>query len=185
MRINRLSIHCSKRFLGRENGSISVEAVLVIPILFWAIMAGYTFFDAYRQNASNTKAAHTIGDLVSRETREINSEYIDSMVEMFKLMVANDTDLKIRISLVLYDAANDNHSVNWSAIRGEYVEKLTDDNIGLYKDLLPPMSDQNTLILVETSNTLVPIFRVGLDNIELKNFIFTRPRFANNIKANV
>ena len=174
-----------KRFQGRESGSISVEAVLIAPMLFWAIMAGYTFFEAYRQSASNIKAAHTIGDLISRETREINSVYIDSMEEMFSLMVVNEADLKFRVSLVLYDEATNSHTVNWSAIRGGYTEKLTDANIDQYRDALPPMSDQNTLILVETSNTFVPPFSVGLGNIELDNFIFTRPRFANNIKGNV
>ena len=143
MRIKRFPTLRPKRCLAREDGSISVEAVLIFPILVWTIMAGYTFFEAYRQNASNIKAAHTIGDLISRETREINSAYIDSMEEMFRLMVVNHADLKIRISLVLYDAADKSHSVNWSAIRGGYTEKLTNANIGQYQDALPPMSDQN------------------------------------------
>ncbi|MES0827822.1 TadE/TadG family type IV pilus assembly protein [Ruegeria sp. SCP11] len=185
MMIKRFLTHRPKRFRSREDGSIAVEAILITPMLFWALAAGYTYFDAYRQSASNIKAAHTIGDLISRETREINSAYIDSMEEMFRLMVNNQDDLNIRISLVLYDEAEDSHSVSWSAIRGGYTEKLTPDNIGQYKDALPPMSDQNTLILVETSNTFVPLFKVGLGDIELENFIFTRPRFANNIKGNV
>ncbi|CUJ90580.1 hypothetical protein RUE5091_01001 [Ruegeria denitrificans] len=183
--IKQLLTRRPKQFRAREEGSISLEAVLITPMLVWTIMAGYTFFEAYRQSASNIKAAHTIGDLISRETREINSAYIDSMEEMFGLMVANQADLKIRISLVLYDEATNSHSVNWSAIRGGFTEKLSDADIGQYKDDLPPMSDQNTLILVETSNTFVPLFRVGLANIDLENFIFTRPRFANNIKGNV
>ncbi|WP_170604396.1 TadE/TadG family type IV pilus assembly protein [Ruegeria arenilitoris] len=183
--IKRISTHLLKRFRTREDGVIAVEALLITPILFWTIMAGYTFFEAYRQSAANIKAAHTIGDLISRETREIDNVYIDSMQEMFGLMVVNHADLKFRISVVLYDEASDSHTVNWSAIRGGYVEKLTDDNIVNYRDALPPMSDQNTLILVETSNTFIPPFRVGLDNVELNNFIFTRPRFANNIKGNV
>ncbi|WP_170397597.1 TadE/TadG family type IV pilus assembly protein [Ruegeria arenilitoris] len=183
--IKRLLMRRPNQFRAREDGSIALEAVIITPMLFWTLMAGYTFFEAYRQSASNIKAAHTIGDLISRETREINNTYIDSMEEMFSLMVANQTDLKIRISLVLYDEASNSHSVNWSAIRGGFTEKLTDANIGQYKDALPPISDQNTLILVETSNTFVPFFSVGLGNIELENFIFTRPRFANNIKGNV
>lgn len=183
--MKRVLTYRLKRFATREEGSIALEALIIIPILFWAILAGYTFFEGYRQSASNVKAAYTIGDLVSRETREINSVYIDSMEDMFALMVRNQADMKMRISLVLYDADSNSHTVSWSAIRGGYTEKLTNADMPEYKDLLPPMSDQSTLILVETSNTFVPPFRVGLDNIELKNFVFTRPRFANNIKANV
>ncbi|KUJ80564.1 hypothetical protein AVO45_05830 [Ruegeria marisrubri] len=181
----KLLTHRMKRFAAQEEGSIVLEALIIVPILFWAILAGYTFFEGYRQSASNVKAAYTIGDLISRETRELNSVYMDSMEDMFALMVRNQSNLKMRISLVLYDADTDRHTVSWSAIRGGYTEKLTDADMPEYKDLLPPMSDQGTLILVETSNTFVPPFRVGLDNIELKNFVFTRPRFANNIKANV
>ncbi|MCA0930303.1 TadE/TadG family type IV pilus assembly protein [Ruegeria profundi] len=183
--IKRILTNGLKRFQAKEEGSISLEAVLITPMLFWTILAGYTFFEAYRQSSLNIKATHTIGDIISRETREINSVYIDTMEEMFSLIVTNQSDLKFRVSLVLYDEASDSHTVNWSAIRGGYTEKLTNANILQYRDALPLMSDQNTLILVETSNTFVPPFKVGLGNIELKNFVVARPRFANNIKGNV
>lgn len=183
--IKRLLTRRPKHFRAGEDGSVSLEAVLITPMLFWTIMAGYTYFEAYRQSASNIKAAHTIGDVISREVRVINDAYIDSMEEMFRLMVVNQADLKIRVSLVKYHEDTNSHSVEWSANRGGFTEKLTLADVALIKDALPPMSDQNTLILVETSNTFVPLFRVGLGNIELENFIFTRPRFANNIKGNV
>ncbi len=172
------------RLLGDEEGSYSVEAAIITPILFMAIMAGYTYFDGYRQSASNLKAAYTIGDLISRETRTINDDYIDSMRDLMTLMVTSGDPVDIRVSLVRWDDRRQRHRVLWSAPRG-YPEPLTDANIELYKDELPPMPDNDTLILVETSNHYVPPFKVGIEPVTLENFIFTRPRFTSFIAGNV
>ncbi|MFC3616041.1 TadE/TadG family type IV pilus assembly protein [Lutimaribacter marinistellae] len=172
------------RFRADESGSYSVEAAIVTPMLFMAIMAGYTYFDGYRQSASNLKAAYTIGDLISRETRTINNAYIDSMRDLMTLMVTSGDPVDIRVSLISWDEDNNRHHVLWSAPRG-FPEALTDSNIGLFRDELPPMPDNDTLIVVETSNHYVPPFKVGIDPLRLENFIFTRPRFTSFIAGNV
>jgi hypothetical protein len=43
------------------------------------------------------------------------------------------------------------------------------------------MPDNERVILVETTNTFVPLLKVGLSNIELENFVFTRPRFTSQL----
>ena len=52
----------AKAFIDDQSGNITVEFVLAMPILFWAFMACYVFFDGYRQSAANLKAAYTISD---------------------------------------------------------------------------------------------------------------------------
>lgn len=172
------------RFARDEEGSIAVESLLMIPMLFWAVVAGYTFFDGYRQSAANLKAAYTIGDLISRETQEINDTYIDSMQDLMTLMVASGSEVDMRISLIRFDEEDNRHYVNWSAIRG-FTKEWTDENITSLSDQLPPMPDADTLILIETSNEYIPAFDMGLDIDKLENFIFTRPRFTNEIAGNV
>ncbi|MCE8546587.1 hypothetical protein KBY25_12225 [Ruegeria pomeroyi] len=171
-------------FRRNEEGSVAVEALLTVPILFWTIMIGYTYFDGYREAASNVKAAYTIGDLISRETRTIDDAYIDSMVELFERMVQDTDSLQVRISLLRYERRRDRHRVRWSANRG-FPERLSNANVGSISSRLPPMSDQDTLILVETRNVYRSPFRVGLDDTDMETFIFTRPRFTNEIAGSV
>ena len=43
---------------------------------------------------------------------------------------------------------------------------------------LPKMADGETLILVETKSVYNPPLNVGLGDLDIETFIFTRPRFA-------
>lgn len=169
-----------RRFRDDVRGSISVEFVIIVPVLFWALMAVYSYFDGYRQSATNLKAANTIADLISRETAAVNDGYIDSMFSLMELMVGTDGNLSMRITLVRWDAEDGRYYVSWSKVRNRETA-LSDGNISEIETLLPVMSDDDYVILVETENTFVPIFNVGLDDIALKNFVFSRPRFAPQV----
>jgi len=170
-----------KAFWSDTRGSVTVEFVLAMPFIFWSFMATYVYFDGYQQSASNLKAAYTISDLISRETSDINDEYIDSMVELFELMTHTPTVSTMRITVIRWDDPDQRYYVNWSANRG-FPEDLTDATVSDLASRLPNMPDNEIVILVETNNTFVPLFRIGLDNIDLQNFVFTRPRFVDQVK---
>lgn len=160
-----------------QSGSITIEFVLVMPILFWSFMAGYVFFDGYRQSAINVKAAYTISDLLSRETAAITPAYIDSMYELHRLLVRATSPTTLRISVVRWSETDDRYYRDWSAARGG-IDPLTDADMADIEDRLPTMPNAERVILVETTNTFVPLFNVGMENKSLNNFVFTRPRFA-------
>ena len=171
-----------KRFAQDNSGSITVEFVLAMPILFWSFMAAYVFFDGYRQSAVNLKAAYTISDLVSRETSFIDDDYIDSMLNLLQLMTdaSSSGDVTMRISVIRWDQEDDRYYLDWSANRG-FSEELTNANLNDLKDRLPTMPDNERVILVETNNVFVPLFNIGMDDINLSNFVFTRPRFVSQV----
>ncbi|MEX0279552.1 MAG: TadE/TadG family type IV pilus assembly protein [Arenibacterium sp.] len=169
-----------KTFAEDTSGNVTVEFVLAMPILFWTFMASYVFFDGYRQSANNLKAAYTISDLISRETATINDAYIDSMLELLTLMTRTPSEVDLRISVIRWDAADDRYYLDWSENRG-FPAELTNANIADIEDKLPVMPNNERVILVETNNVFVPLFKVGLDDINLENFVFTRPRFVSNV----
>ena len=169
-----------KSFAADCSGNVTVEFVMAMPILFWCFMAGYVFFDGYRQSALNLKAAYTISDLVSRETEGINDAYVDSMVEVLKLMTRSSSQVNLRLSVIRWDEADDRYYLDWSANRG-YLTELTDANVENIEEKLPVMPDNERVILVETRNVFQPMFNVGLDDIDLDNFVFTRPRFVSQL----
>lgn len=161
-------------------GNVTIEFVLAMPILFWTFMAGYVFFDGFRQSAQNLKAAYTISDLLSRELHPINNEYIDSMQNLMTMMTRATSQVNLRVSVLRWDEADDRFYVDWSADRG-MGDELNDGTVSTFESRLPVMPDNERIILVETNNVFVPLYNVGLDNIDLDNFIFTRPRFAPKI----
>lgn len=177
-------------FSRNERGLMTVDAVIIFPMLVWTITGAFTFFDGFRQSASNLKAAYTVGDLISRETQQITDTYIESLHELMQRMVNNTSELKLRVSLIVFDEDDDRHYVRWSTQCG-YSAIWTDANIQNMRDHLPPMPNQDTLIIVETSNDYEPVFEtilsdgwVSRDKV-FTNFVFTRPRFTNEIAANV
>lgn len=169
-----------QHFLSDTSGNITIEFCLAMPILFWSFMASYVFFDGYRQSAVNLKAAYTVSDLISRETEAINDNYIDSMVRLMELMTRTPSDVDLRVSVIRWDAKDDRYYLDWSANRG-FQNALTNANISDIEERLPVMPDNERVILVETNNVFVPLFNVGLDDINLANFVFTRPRFVSQV----
>lgn len=169
-----------RHFFHTTDGAVSVEFVLAMPILFWAFAACFVFFDGYRQSAINLKATYTISDMISRETAGIDDNYIDSLQKLMTLMTRSGSAAALRITVVRWNKDTQKYYVDWSTTRG-YPSVLTDTHVTGMKDRLPTMADEERVILVETSNTFTPTFRVGVDEKQLTNFVFTRPRFAPQI----
>jgi len=169
------------RFARGSQGSVSVEFVLIMPLLFWAYMASYVFFDGFRQSTIDLKAAYTIGDLVSRETEAITPAYVDSMYSLLGVLTRSSSPTTLRLSVVRWDQADNRYYVDWSQARGTGVLPMDNTSVLDVADKLPYMPDNERVILVETTNSFVPLFNVGLANISLDNFVFTRPRFAPQV----
>lgn len=171
----------ARRFRAENEGLITVEFVIYMPFLLISFAAMYTFFDAFRQDNINLKASYTVSDLISRETNYINNDYLDSMYTLFGMLVRYDTDLSMRVSVVRWDEGDSRYYVDWSKVRGDDFVEWTDGTIQQAEANLPTMPDQERVIIVETRSQLYPAFNVGLSDLQIDNFVFTRPRFAPQI----
>ncbi len=174
-----------KRVAKNEDGIMTVEALIVLPLLFWSIWASYNFFDGYRQSARNLKATYALADIISRERSTVNSAYIDTLYDVARTMVAQRSDMSMRVTFVRFDEPDDAHYVLWSCVRGDDAVKLTDASVGQIKDQLPLMPDNGKMILVETNNTYRRPFKFlwGSDELLMENFVFTHPRVYDNINS--
>ena len=174
-----------RRFTRSEEGSISVEAMLILPILVWCYLGTFVFFDAFRSQSANLKAAYTIGDTLSRETKYITPAYMDSLSALQKFLVDEDNGLaRLRVSVFRFQASDNTYRVNWSRTRGGGVQ-LTDTLLANLRSNLPRMPNAEIAILVETWVGYHPTYSVGLQDFNFTDLVVTRPRFAGQLCANI
>lgn len=163
-----------------DAGSVSVEFIIMMPLLFWAFMAAHVFFEGYKLSTTNLKAAYTISDVLSRETNVVDDEYIDTLVELTKFLTRPDNEIDIRVTLVRWDEDDNRYYVDWSENRG-FDYAISNETIFNFTNSLPVLYDGDRVIMMETRGLYRPDFKVGIGEQELYNIVVTRPRFAPQI----
>ena len=106
-----------KRSVRDERGSISVEAILMFPMLAWAFMAMFVFFEGLRESNITLKATYTVADLLSREADPDDPLTEDDLVGMnaiYAWLTRSTEPVQLRVSVVRYDAASNSHIRIWS-----------------------------------------------------------------------
>lgn len=172
---------CLGRFARREDGSIAIELVIIIPALFWAYLAMFATFDAYRAHSLNQKASYTISDTISRERDSIDGALISGLRTMHAYLMNTPLDnVSLRITLVSYDAANDSFALDWSHGAGVYPALINQD-VANWHDRMPIMANGERLIVLESWVDYSPPFDTGLSDREIKSFVFTKPRYAGHL----
>ncbi|WP_299928997.1 hypothetical protein [uncultured Pelagimonas sp.] len=170
-----------RRFSDDTQGYITIEAMIVLPVLLWLFGAGWVYFDAFRQQSVSQKANYVIGDMISRETDPISGTYVTNARKLLRELTkgsGNESDL--RVTVVQYDANAASWSVVWSKKRGNQ-SVLNNGSLTAYADKLPVASGGDQLIMVETWDLHEPIFDVGLSDFEIHTYSFTRPRYAPQV----
>ncbi|TYB87663.1 TadE/TadG family type IV pilus assembly protein [Oceaniovalibus sp. ACAM 378] len=163
-----------------RDGSYSIEAILVLPMLAWAILAMFSYFDGLRLANANIKAAHTISDVLSRESSPINDAYIDGTYRLMTFLINRGYDSALRVSVYRYDGDDQQFEVMWSETRGTsgQMNAATPEQ---NRARLPITADGDTIIVVETWMDYRSAFVMGLKDTTLFNFVVTSPRFAPQV----
>lgn len=162
------------RFGHETRASLSIEAAMMIPLITWIMVTTFTYFDTFRADSTNVKAAYTVGDMLSRETEPVNATYIEGLNTMFAYMVFAKEGSWIRVSNVAYDGVENKLVLNWTHATGGHADATLDQ----LAPQIPMMSAGDTVIVVETFMPFTPAFNIGLDPMTFRNVVVTRPRFA-------
>lgn len=171
-----------RSLLRREDGTITVEMLLFFPMLVWAFVGTFVFFDAYRSQATNVRSAYTLGDALSRETEYITPKYMDSMAELQTFLNQTDEESSLRITVIKYDANQNEHEVVWSEVRGDDgLMQMDQDVLNGMGESIPIMAHQSRFIVVESWVDYMPGFDMGIEPFTLYNLSVTRPRFAGQL----
>jgi hypothetical protein len=159
------------QFRREEGGSVVVEAMLILPILIWCFMAMFVFFDAYRTQGANVKAAYVLGDIISRETEYISPSYMNSLFALQGFLVDTGTNQQLRVTVAEFTGPNHNNGfdVVWSQARGGAVAMTSANLDSQFDDYIPVMSIGDTVIKMRpgtrTSNSVNSLSRVRVSAV--------------------
>ncbi|MCC1491711.1 hypothetical protein J1C49_03730 [Cognatishimia sp. F0-27] len=167
-----------------DRGDVTVEAVILLPLLFLLFAASWVYFDALQQKNVSQKANYTLGDMLSRETVEIDPTYMDNAHGLLRLLTRAqaDDETALRVTVVSYDSGDDAWTVEWSMARGGQAA-MASGGAPEESAALPQAQNGDQLILVETWDSYTPAFNVGLTPQEFATYSFTRPRYAPQLAA--
>lgn len=172
-----------RRFRTETAGTMTVEFALVASTMLWAYAGSFVYFDAFRISNVNQKAAYTIADLISRQTRELDPAYLNGMNKLFDYLNARQMDSHIRVSSIGWDQQNNRFKINWSyATKSFPAQTTTTINLEAYR--LPNLALGDTEILVETWTAYTPPFGSAVPAQTLYQFIVARPRLAPQVVFN-
>lgn len=162
-------------------GSMMVEAVVSLPLLFWVLAATFEFFEVHRYKSVREKATFTAADVLSRENSAvgITDTYMDNLLVLFNEISNDDSSNQIRVSVIRYNAGDDKYEISWSKTRGSGpLTPLSTPDVETQHATLPILNNGEELVLVESRSNYDPVFEVGLDNFVVRTRIFSAIRFA-------
>jgi len=173
-----------KDFLADTRAGLSVETVIIMPLLWWGYMGMFVLFEGYRSISANNRASYTISDMLSRETNSITPAYLQGLNKMVDILTQSPHRTVLRVSVVSYDEDDDEHELEWSySTPGQ--NKITDGELNSkLVPYLPPMPDAAQVIVVETWMAFVPVLNVGIAPKYFESLTTIRPRFAGQLKFN-
>lgn len=173
-------------FRTREDGVISTEAALIMPMLLFAYLGLFSFYDGFRTQNINVRASYTISDMLTREMDCVDDDYVAGLNDILTVLTQSQYPTILRVTAVTYEEDTDEIEFQWSAAHGGSggIAEHTEATYTTLFDRIPMMADEDMAIIVETWAGYVPIFDVGVEAFYFENLVVTRPRFGQLVKWN-
>jgi len=167
-----------RRFARAERAAVAFETVLMTPILVWAFVGSFVFFDAYRVYNTSVKTTYMVADMLSRQTNMVFGHDIQGLADVSNSIIRGSNEVEMRVSQIAM--INGSYNVDWShGVNG--AARLFNSNLDAIVDRLPDMPNGERVILVETFVDYVAPFDIGLTVARFDNFTLSRPRYAGQV----
>lgn len=146
-----------------EDASLSVEAVIIIPLLLWGFLFTYTVFDVYRAKNISLKANYAVSDLLSREGNPINQAYLNGTKSVFRYLTQGNSATWMRVTQVYCNANCTNNEtrelfVDWSHATDNKGTYTTQSMRTKLAHAIPLLAAGERALIVETSVDYYPPF---------------------------
>ncbi len=189
--------HRFAAFLKDEDGLILVEGLLMLPLVIWALVAMFIYWDAFRTINVTQKTAYSVADLLSRQRTNISVNFADGLQNVVDFLTPGGHPVKMRITSFecmsptgsaaqqVCDASNGSYRKLFSFSPGNKVPELSEAVIQSWKGVdIPTLVHKESVFVVETEvdyKSQLPMavlgFFIGVDDQTFGEFIVTRPRW--------
>ncbi len=167
-----------RRFSKDDEGSVAIEAILMFPLLMWAIVGTFVYYEGFRAKATSVKASYTVADMLSRELQCITEDYLDATQRMLNFLSSSHHQSNLRVTVAGFDADSNKYTKLWSEVRGPSGwSPHSGSSLNGESDRIPLLPPDDQLIIVETESLYEPLFKVAnFGPTKLNNFVVVRPR---------
>ncbi len=166
-----------RQFKKDETATLTVEFVILMPVLISWFIGSVVFYDAFDARAGAQKTSYTLADIVSRQS-EINNGFIDQLLVLQNRMRPQEPVGSVRVSSLRKDESGNLH-VQWS-----YSTEGTALTIDAVDETTLPssMGAEDSVVVVESYVPYVPLADwVGIVEQTWVNKIVTQTRFADTL----
>lgn len=188
--------HRFSRFLRDEDGLILVEGLIMLPLLIWALVAMFIYWDVFRTINVTQKTAYSVADLLSRQRTEIPLDFANGLQKVVNFLSPGGHPVKMRITSFECKSSSGSQAEQvCNATRGDFrllfsfspdnkVDELDESDIQAWKGVkIPTLVHNESVFVVETQvdyEAQLPVallgMLIGVDDQSFGEFIVTRPR---------
>jgi hypothetical protein len=101
-----------RRFAREDRAAVAFETVLMTPILVWAFIGSFVFFDAYRIYNTSVKTSYMVADMLSRQTNMVYGHDIQGMANVANGIIRGSDEVEMRVTQI--GMVSGNYKVDWS-----------------------------------------------------------------------
>ncbi|MBN8632187.1 MAG: hypothetical protein J0L76_15195 [Rhodobacterales bacterium] len=185
-------------FLRDEDGLILVEGLIMLPLLIWAMVAMFIYWDVFRTINITQKASYSIADLLSRQRDTIPLAFANGLQNVIEFLTPGGHPVKMRITSLectsptgtkLCNYSTGSYKLLFSYSPGNKVTPLTQTDIQGWKGTtatngkIAILNNGESVFVVESTvdfkaqlPTVLAGFLIGVDSQTFGEFIVTRPR---------
>ena len=189
-----------RAFLRDEDGLILAEGLIMLPLLIWALVAMFIYWDVFRTINMTQKAAYSIADLLSRQKNTIPLTYANGLQNIMNFLTPGGHQVKMRITSFecvspnlpnkICDATTGSYRLLFSySPQNKVLDLMTQAEIQNWKGTnttpgkIPTLNNGDSVFVVETTvqfeaqlKTAIAGMMVGVTDNTFGEFIVTRPR---------
>ncbi len=169
--------HLLQRFKDDDSASLTMEFVLMLPVLMLWFIGSIVFFNAYITKSGAQRAAHTVSDVISRQT-QVDNNFIDTLLLLQNRMLPRARVGTVRVSSIQKNANTGDLAMLWTYSTDANAQPLLINDIPLTD--LPLMQAGESVLLVDTSVPFAPISDwVAMGSNDWTNRVVVTTRFVD------
>ncbi|MCU0904038.1 MAG: hypothetical protein MUE83_09210 [Tabrizicola sp.] len=184
--------HRFRAFLRDEDGLILVEGLIMMPLMVWALVAMFIYWDVFRTINVTQKASYGIADLLSRQRAPIDPvTFTNGLQNVMAFLTPGGHNVRMRITSFECvanaqgcTATNGSYRLLFSRSPGNRVPDLTEATIQQWRaNKIPVLMNGESVFVLETTvefnsqlDSAIAGLLVGVNDATYGTFIVTRPR---------